>query len=43
MAIGDLLLVLRAPGFATLERTPHMECIVGSAEPNVMIGLARLG
>ena len=43
VAVGDLLFVLRAPGFSTLERAPTLECIAGSAECNVMIGLARLG
>lgn len=43
IAIGDLLFVLRAPEFSTLERAPSLECIAGSAECNVMIGLSRLG
>ncbi|MFH0965470.1 MAG: sugar kinase [Planctomycetota bacterium] len=43
LAIGDLLFVLRAPDLSTLERTRSLECIVGSAEINVLSGLARLG
>jgi len=43
VAVGDLLFVLRAPEFSTLERAPVLECIAGSAECNVMIGLSRLG
>lgn len=43
VGIGDMLFVLRASGFDTLERAPALECVAGSAEPNVLIGLARLG
>ena len=43
VAIGDLLFVLRAPDFSTLERAHVLECMAGSAEPNVLIGLTRLG
>ena len=43
MAIGDLLFVLRAPNYATLERTKTLECLAGSAEPNVLTGLSRFG
>jgi 2-dehydro-3-deoxygluconokinase len=43
LAIGDLLFVLRAPNYATLERTKILECLAGSAEPNVLTGLSRFG
>ena len=43
VGLGDLLFVLRAPNFSTLERTPILECFAGSAEPNVLVGLSRLG
>jgi len=41
--LGEPLLVLRAPELRRLEATPYLEVLVGGAEINVAIGLARLG
>ncbi len=43
VAIGELLFVLRAPQWGTLERSRTLECLCGGAEGNVVVGLSRLG
>lgn len=43
VTVGEGLLVLRAPDSGLLERTHQLEVIVGGAEINVAVGLARLG
>ena len=43
VTVGEGLLVLRAPNCGILERSHQLEILVGGAEINVAVGLARLG
>lgn len=43
VTVGEGLLVLRAPNCGILERSHRLEVLVGGAEINVAVGLARLG
>ncbi|MEI6419456.1 MAG: sugar kinase [Sphingomonadales bacterium] len=40
---GELLIRLSAPGRSLLLQTPSLDVVIGGAEANVAIGLARLG
>lgn len=43
ICFGELLIRLSAPGRSLLLQTPSLDVVVGGAEANVAIGLARLG